>query len=134
MVKTKVILTVALVVLVLILLSLYGKGFNLGVSEGFDPSAPPVGTFTLYYANWCPHCKTVKPDFADFGKNGYITVNGKNVKVAMVEESEKDKMAGKEIKGFPSFMFESVAGETVEYNGPRTRDGWMDFLRQNCGS
>jgi hypothetical protein len=37
-------------------------------------------------------------------------------------------MAGKNVKGFPTFLYETAAGETVEYSGPRTRDGWMDFL------
>ena len=127
---SKVALIAGAVVVVLILLTVISKGTE-GFIAGFGTAgAPPVGTFTMYYADWCPHCKTVKPDFADFAKAGVVTVNGRNVAVKMVEESEKEKMQGKNIKGFPTFLFETAAGQSVEYSGPRTRDSWMDFLAE----
>jgi thiol-disulfide isomerase/thioredoxin len=130
---SKVVLIVGAVVVILILLTVISKGTE-GFIAGFGTAgAPPVGTFTMYYADWCPHCKSVKPDFADFAKAGVVTVNGRNVAVKMVEESEKEKMAGKNIKGFPTFLFETAAGQSVEYSGPRTRDSWMDFLAEQTG-
>lgn len=129
---TKVVLIVGAIVAILVLLTLISKGKE-GFIAGFGTAgAPPVGTFTMYYADWCPHCKEVKPEFSEFAKGGVVTVNGRNVAVRMVEESEKDKIAGKPIKGFPTFLFESVAGDTIEYSGPRTRDSWMDFLAQQA--
>ena len=126
---TKVILLSVVVVFLLAMIGVIGKGSVQGFIGGFgDAGAPPVGSFIMYYADWCPHCKTIKPEFADFSKRGVVTVNGKNVAVAMIEESEKEKMAGKNVKGFPTFLYETAAGETVEYSGPRTRDAWMDFL------
>lgn len=126
---TKVILLSVVVVFLLAMIGVIGNGSVQGFIGGFgDAGAPPVASFTMYYADWCPHCKTVKPEFADFSKRGVVTVNGKNVAVAMVEESDKEKMAGKNVKGFPTFLYQTAAGETVEYSGPRTRDGWMDFL------
>jgi thiol-disulfide isomerase/thioredoxin len=130
---SKVVLIAGAVVVILLLLTVISKGTE-GFIAGFGTAgAPPVGTFTMYYADWCPHCKTVKPDFADFAKAGVVTVNGRNVAVKMVEESEKEKMAGKNIKGFPTFLFETAAGQSVEYSGPRTRDSWMDFLAEQTG-
>ena len=126
---TKVILLSVVVVFLLAMIGVIGNGSVQGFIGGFgDAGAPPVASFTMYYADWCPHCKTVKPEFADFSKRGVVTVNGKNVAVAMVEESDKEEMAGKNVKGFPTFLYQTAAGETVEYSGPRTRDGWMDFL------
>ena len=126
---TKVILLSVVVVFLLAMIGVIGNGSVQGFIGGFgDAGAPPVASFTMYYADWCPHCKTIKPEFADFSKRGVVTVNGKNVAVAMVEESDKEKMAGKNVKGFPTFLYETAAGETVEYSGPRTRDAWMDFL------
>jgi thiol-disulfide isomerase/thioredoxin len=126
---TKVILLSVVVVFLLAMIGVIGKGSVQGFIGGFgDAGAPPVGSFIMYYADWCPHCKTIKPEFADFSKRGAVTVNGKNVAVAMIEESDKEKMAGKNVKGFPTFLYETAAGETVEYSGPRTRDAWMDFL------
>ena len=133
--STKLILIVGIVVILLALLGTISLGST--ASEGFLPGfgtsgAPPVGKFVMYYADWCPHCKTVKPDFQEFAKGGVVTVNGRNIAVSMVEESEKDKMDPK-VKGFPSFLFYSADGESVEYNGPRTRDSWMDFLAEQTG-
>jgi thiol-disulfide isomerase/thioredoxin len=126
---TKVILLSVVVVFLLAMIGVIGKGSVQGFIGGFGTAgAPPVGSFIMYYADWCPHCKTIKPEFADFAKRGVVTVNGKNVAVAMIEESDKAKMAGKNVKGFPTFLYETAAGETVEYSGPRTRDAWMDFL------
>ena len=130
---SKVMLIAGAVVVVLILLATIKVGAE-GFISGFGTAgAPPVGTFTMYYADWCPHCKTVKPEFSEFAKGGVVSVNGRNVAVRMVEESEKEKLAGKTIKGFPSFLFETAAGDSVEYNGPRTRDSWMDFLAEQTG-
>ena len=131
---TKVILIAGAVIVLLAVLGMIRTG-----SEGFVPGfgtagAPPVGAFTMYYADWCPHCQTVKPDFKDFSKGGVVTVNGRNVAVTMVEESEKAKIEGKPIKGFPTFLFESADGKTVEYSGPRTRDAWMDFLAEQTAN
>jgi thiol-disulfide isomerase/thioredoxin len=127
---SKVLLIAAAVIVVLALLATISRGSE-GFISGFGTAgAPPVGTFTMYYADWCPHCKTVKPEFSEFAKGGVVTVNGRNVAVRMIEESEKEKLAGKTIKGFPSFLFETAAGDSVEYNGPRTRDSWMDFLAE----
>lgn len=130
---SKTILVVGIVVVLLVVLAFISKG-----SEGFMPGfgtsgAPPVGKFVMYYADWCPHCKSVKPEFQDFSKAGVVNVNGQNVEVGMVEESEKEKMAGKPVKGFPTFLFETSDGQTVEFSGPRTRDGWMQFLKEQTG-
>ena len=129
----KLILVGGIVVVVLVLLGTIYKGREAFI-PGFGTSgAPPVGKFVMYYADWCPHCKAVKPDFADFAKAGVVTVNGRNVVVDMVEESEKDKMKDVPVKGFPSFLYYTSTGSSVEYNGPRTRDAWMDFLAEQTG-
>jgi protein-disulfide isomerase-like protein with CxxC motif len=42
-------------------------------------------------------------------------------------------MKEKGIKGFPTFMLETADGENVEYQGPRTTDGWLAFLNEKLG-
>jgi len=100
--------------------------------EGFQNDiAGAADTFTLYYAEWCPHCKTVKPAFTEWAKNGFVTAAGKNVKVRMVEQSEKpEEVAAKGIKGFPTFLLETAEGKTVEFQGDRTPEGYLKFLEE----
>ena len=93
--------------------------------EGFADGAP---SFTMYYAEWCPHCKTVAPVFKDWAKNGTVNVGGKTVFVKAVEEKEISSDMKDKVKGFPTFLF-SKGGSDVEYNGSRDPSGWEAFLK-----
>lgn len=123
--KVKFIYLIGIVVALLVLLRVMHasvEGFTGGASTGGD-------SFTLYYAEWCPHCKTVKPAFAEWAKNGFISVGGKNVAVSMVQpEKEPEKAKGKTIKGYPTFILETADGKTYEYEGDRTPAGYQKFL------
>ena len=117
------VLVVVLVLLVVV--SLY----NRNVIQGFLGSSSPQ--FTMYYVDWCPHCKSVKPIFTDFMGNGTVDVNGKPVTCTMVNaEADPDAMKGLNIKGYPSFML-NKGGNLIEFNGERTADGFKSFLSQN---
>jgi thiol-disulfide isomerase/thioredoxin len=95
-----------------------------GMLEGFEGDGP---TFTLYYADWCPHCKTVKPLFSSWSKNGSVTINGKRVNLQMVEESQmKDKSVP--IKGYPTMLLKTTGGTYIEFSGDRSPRGWESWL------
>ncbi len=130
--KLTVVLVVAFVTLVLgamVQKSSFVTGLYRPIfSEGFADNADK---FVMYYADWCPHCKTVKPIWAEWSKKGSIQINGKTVFLDKVEESEKEKAAGKPVKGFPTFLLEKAGGKIVEYEGPRTVSGWEAFLKKN---
>ena len=96
-------------------------------SEGFE-SAP---SFTMYYADWCPHCKTLKPVFKDWSKKGSVVVGGKTVFVEMVEvDTNPEKVKGKPVKGYPTILLEKD-GKFTEFDGDRTPAGWESWLAQN---
>ena len=126
--KTKFIYLVGVIIGLLVLLR-----FIRSSQEGFvDSPAKGADTFTLYYADWCPHCKAVKPMFENWAKNGYVSVAGRNIKCRMVQpEKEPEKVMSKDIKGYPTFMLETADGKSLEYQGDRTPDGWMKFLENN---
>jgi len=117
---------IALLVAVVILMFiryLYPDG-----PDGFQ-SAP---TFTMYYADWCPHCKTIKPVFAEWSKKGSVVIGGKTIFVEMVEaDSNPDKLKGKPVKGYPTFLLETN-GAFKEFDGDRTASGWESWLSQNA--
>jgi len=115
------------------LLALYA--FSLGRStQGFTGGAygetNSRGTFTMYYADWCPHCVKVKPLFKDFMGDGRVMVNGVPIGIKMVEEKQIQKGVDPDVKGFPSFLYSDAAGHTLEFNGPRTPDGFTKFLEE----
>src|SRR5690606_7508783 len=124
-IKTKHIYLIVAVVGVLVVLRLIGNARRHGL-EGFVDTEC---SFTMYYADWCPHCKAVKPDFEKFSKNGFIEVNGKKCTLAMVNDKEKDKIAGKPVEGYPTFLFEDASGKITPYEGERTIAGWEAFLK-----
>lgn len=125
-----------LLALIGITLALLVGIYFISKREGFTDSTGPISTmgadmFSLYYVDWCPHCKTVKPMFEEFAKNGFVTVAGKNVKVRAIECEKQSKEAeGKPIKGYPTFLLETAEGKTVEYQGDRSPEAWMKFLEE----
>lgn len=121
--KTRFIYLIGAIIGLLVLLRFIQRS-----KEGFE-SGSGADTFTLYYAEWCPHCKVVKPAFQEWAKNGFVTAAGKNVTVRMVEQSEKpDEVASKGIKGFPTFLLETAEGKKVEFQGERTPEEYLKFL------
>jgi thiol-disulfide isomerase/thioredoxin len=125
--KTRFIYLIGVIIGLLVLLRFIRRS-----QEGFQNDiAGAADTFTLYYAEWCPHCKTVKPAFTEWSKNGFVTAAGKNVKVRMVEQSEKpEEVAAKGIKGFPTFLLETADGKKVEFQGDRSPEGYLKFLEE----
>jgi thiol-disulfide isomerase/thioredoxin len=97
-------------------------------SEGFEGA----DTFTLYYADWCPHCKTIKPVFSEWSSKKSIEVKGKTVFLSMVEaDTEPEKVSAAGVKGYPTFMLKKADGTSVEFNGERSPSGWESWLKSN---
>ena len=129
--KLIVIGVVALVALVAVSYS-YKKLTSL-LRQGFQ-NVTPQNEFIMYYAEWCPHCKSVMPDFDQFASNGKVTVNGQDVVVKKYESTkDADKLKGKNIKGFPTFVLTTVDGTVYEYSGPRSSDEYLKFLNDKLG-
>lgn len=103
------------------------------VRQGFQ-SGSGRNEFVLYYAEWCPHCKTTVPEFDKLASNGTVTVNGKTVHCMKYEaDASPEVMQTKSIQGFPTLRFESAEGKIVEYKGTRDADGFLKFLNEKLG-
>ena len=82
---------------------------------------------TLYYANWCGHCKTfkstwnsLKPYFQKY-----------NIEFKDYEESENPQiMKDNNVNSFPTIIIEKN-GSKYNYNGDRTVDGLINELIPN---
>jgi thiol-disulfide isomerase/thioredoxin len=120
------------VVVVAILGSLFFYSYRIaGFQSG---AAPAMNTFTMYYADWCPHCKTAKPEMEELVAKSPITVGNTKCAIRMIQPEEQPEEAkGKPVKGFPTFLLETTEGETVEYKGKRSAQGYLDFLNEKLG-
>ncbi len=93
------------------------------LTQGFANENGPK--FNLYYAEWCPHCKTVKPAFESW-------MSSQTLVKAQMFEADKDSAEVKaaNVKGFPTFQLVKEDGTVIECN-ERTPDGWNSFLKSN---
>jgi thiol-disulfide isomerase/thioredoxin len=93
---------------------------NSSIMESFGNPT----TCTYYYMTNCGHCKTFTPEWDKFVQN----YTG-NIKFKKVEMNQAGKDIEKyNIKGFPTVLIMDDAGETKEYDGPRTSAGLKKYF------
>jgi len=87
----------------------------------------------LFYADWCPHCKTAKPIWNDL-KTQYQnkTINGYQVIFTEInctsETAETEQMMNKyNIEGFPTIKL-LKDGQIIEYDAKPTKETLNEFL------
>ena len=87
----------------------------------------------LFFADWCPHCKTAKPIWDDL-KSQYEnkTINGYTVIFTEInctqETAEVEQMMNKyNIEGFPTIKL-LKDGQIIEYDAKPTKDTLVQFL------
>lgn len=121
------------VLIAAVLIGLYVVRMPVGFRDasGAEGFAAGADTFTMYYADWCPHCKAVKPQFSNFAAKGAIDIKGKPVFIKMVEEQQIDKSKNLPIDGYPTFLLEKADGSNVVYEGERNAEGWKAFIEKN---
>ncbi len=98
-----------------------------------DPNSNKTATLMLFYVDWCPHCKTAKPEWeslkADYdGK----MINGYNVNLIEYnctnESSETTQLMDKySIEGFPTIKLVKD-NEVIEYDAKPTKSTMEQFL------
>lgn len=131
-----ILLGIALVALLAIIgLIVVGRKKIQGGTESFqNPSPPSVPTFTMFFAEWCGHCKKAKPGFTEFMSSGEVTIGSKKVKVDMVDADGSDeRLKTLPVQGYPTFILQMPDGTIKEYKGQRETAGYLEFLNQELG-
>ena len=97
--------------------------------EGFVGSASKKAKCTMFGVEWCPHCVSAGPEFDALGSS--MTIGDTAVTLQRVNP-EKDPQAAKgySIDGYPTIILET-GGKQIKHSGPRTKDGFLQFLQQN---
>ena len=127
-----------LIAALLVLYFVYTKFLN---NEGFEVQAETLEdelssgkkTLVMFYADWCGHCKKLKPVWDETAKevNESEDSPAKMVKVNCGDpnknESHKEIMKKYEITGYPTIKL--IEGNKVsEYEGERSKKGMLSFL------
>ncbi len=92
-----------------------------------------ANAFYMVYADWCPHCKSVKPameQFKDDVSNGKIpALKGKDISIELIDgESNSPALSSlPPVKGFPTFFLKS-GSNVSEYKGPREVSEMVSFI------
>lgn len=103
--------------------------------DGFTSLTPKTNTFTLYYMNGCPHCESILPEYKQFAAAGQFVGNGSTTEIRMLEQGDSaaaPELEAHKIKGFPTFVLSTAAGQTLEYKGDRTVPAIKEFITQNA--
>ena len=98
------------------------------VNEG-EASSKSADIF-FFYADWCPHCKTAKPEWDAFKKsieNG--TVNGYHLNFHEIDGEKDTGMADKfKVTGFPTIKLVHD-DQIIEYDAKPNKNTLMQFIR-----
>jgi len=123
-----------LILLLAVLVVLYLFYVNY-LQEGFDAAPEELESqikdgkkMVLFYADWCGHCKKIKPDWDDAAKEANKE-DKKMIKVNCGGGTEKDKelMSKYNIEGYPTIIiFDN--GTPSEYSGKRTKDDFLSIF------
>ena len=109
-------------------------GFNANREHGnTEPSKE--ADLLFFYADWCPHCKTAKPEWDALKKenegkviNGYSVIYTEYNCVNPSPELE-DLMNKYEIKGYPTIKL-IKDGQVIDYDAKPTTSTLNQFLTQ----
>jgi thiol-disulfide isomerase/thioredoxin len=98
-----------------------------------DPNSNKTAEMMLFYVDWCPHCKTAKPEWDNL-KSEYEgkQINGYNIKFTeyncTAESAENDELMNKyKIEGYPTIKL-LKGNEVIEYDAKPTKSTMEQFL------
>lgn len=149
-------LIVSVVILLVILYYYYKKGRNYeGMSNSDDDSDQELmmgasgtsgseaaagakgsqqtktdGEIVLYYATWCGYSRMFLPEWEKF--EGYAKTNIPNLKVSSIrcEGGNENVCTQKGVDGYPTTILYLNNGQEVQFNGERTSQQLVDFVKK----
>jgi len=86
-------------------------------------------TAILFYAEWCPACQKIKPEWDNVKNEMSSEINFEEVNVDdKAAVAAKEKVVGEEISSVPTIFV--IKGAVIsKYEGPPNREKFTDFLK-----
>jgi len=98
-----------------------------------DPNSNKIAEMLLFYVDWCPHCKTAKPEWENL-KSEYEgkQINGYTLRFTeyncTAESAENDELMNKyKIEGYPTIKLLKDS-QVIEYDAKPTKSTMDQFL------
>jgi thiol-disulfide isomerase/thioredoxin len=116
----------------------YHKSVSESGLEQFSNGAPQI-KYQLFYADWCPHCQTTKPEWKKMKDNWEMAqremywennkLSYQDVTIDMINcEDDKDSCRNFDIQGYPTIIL-SIGNNNIEYDkSGRNHGDLMSFL------
>ena len=119
--------------LIFVLLVLYFIYVTFNLSEAFESSCGELPQklnkdkqLVMFYADWCGHCKKIKPDWDEAAKEvGYEKMI--KVNVGDVTEEQKKTMNTYGIQGFPTILIFEKGNPSGPFES-RDKNSFLEFF------
>lgn len=80
----------------------------------------------MFYAPWCGHCKSAKPHFIEAADS---LINERKMALGAVDCTKHDALCSQyDVNGYPTILYMSYGKKSFKYLGPRTSEGFIEFL------
>ncbi|PAN06470.1 hypothetical protein PAHAL_1G266000 [Panicum hallii] len=84
-----------------------------------------------FYAPWCGHCQKLAPILDEVAVS---LQNDEDVIIAKMDATTNDIPPDFAVEGYPTMYFYSSAGNLLSYEGGRTAEEIINFIKKNKGS
>lgn len=111
---------------------MYIKVLSKDSATNFSNSLNSGDWVVLYYAEWCGHCKTMKPEWNKFISN---MKSNKKINIADVNSDYIHDLKHKPtIDGFPTIKMYNNGNEVAKFDGERVSDHIGKFAMSNSSN
>ncbi|ONK77432.1 uncharacterized protein A4U43_C02F6470 [Asparagus officinalis] len=84
-----------------------------------------------FYAPWCGHCKKLAPILDEVAVS---FEKDSDVIIAKMDSTANDIPSEFNVRGYPTLYFSSASGKLMQYEGGRTAEDFINFIKENKDS
>jgi thiol-disulfide isomerase/thioredoxin len=129
-----ILLLVVIIVLLIVGIVYSQKSCRRNRMENMENSTSSNPAFVIFYAEWCGHCKTLKPIIKLLQeKTPPKNKKGTSVDIIMINAEKKKELSQQhDVKGYPTIKYLPnglKGGNGINYNGARTEQAIIEFIK-----